>query len=440
MDTLKKATKALAATVAAATIICAFCTSGVAAAGNGETVYPDDFTRTLAIDGGITDYAVDGDNLALASKTTIYVLGKDEAGDRKLETVVHESEICDLDYESGNLYVRNTFGNVYLYPDLATPALHEFTQKGQWKIELDDCMYMLDISSGTLSYWKDGKMTTIGDGGYNNMKVYDGEVYVVNGSVPYRLDGAEAIALDMSYVDYSAADSISTGNAAELLKADGYEVKTAVIESGAYYTRIDAETIGEYFTQIQTYKASGEKPCLVLAESGNASIIEMNDGVYITATENLSLRDYSAPANDWAEGTDGRRLANIVEETGIYSSPFMAASTEIARIERGATVTVTEKFALDFIDNVYYRVTCEDADGNSVSGFVAAGFLDEYDYAADKLPGESKPDGEFVYDTDVTTVILALIIVGLVILAIAYLTVVGTKPQAKRNDKDREDK
>ena len=68
MKGLKLLTSALAA-VTAATIFTFG--GGLSAAAAGETVYPDDFTRTLTMEEGITDYAIDGDALAIASRTAI---------------------------------------------------------------------------------------------------------------------------------------------------------------------------------------------------------------------------------------------------------------------------------------------------------------------------------------------------------------------------------
>lgn len=436
MKGLKLLTSALAA-VTAATIFTFG--GGLSAAAAGETVYPDDFTRTLTMEEGITDYAIDGDALAIASRTAIYVLTTDEVGDRILNTVINESEIDRIDYSEGELYIRNTYGNVYKYPDLTVQTEHEFPENNLWKVETGGYTYLLNTTSGELSCWKDGTPEIIGEEGFSLMKVFGESVYAVQGGIPYRLDGATAVALDLGYVDYSAADEICTGDASAALKADPYSVTAAVLRSGEYYTKIETDVFSEYFTQIQTYKANGEKPCLVLAESGNASIVAMNDGCYITKTDSLSEIAYSAPANDWTAGSDGKRLANVRESVGVYASPYMCDATKISSLERGDVVEVTEKFALDFIDKVFYRVTFTDADGTTKSGFVAANFLDEHDYSADRLPPSQTTDQEFSYETEVTTVILALVIVGLVIIAIAYLTIVGTKPQKPKNKRDTDE-
>lgn len=432
-----KSLKLLLSTLAAATAatILTF-GGGIFASATDETVYPDDFTRTLTLDDGITDYAIDGDALAIASRTNIYILTTDQVGDRVLSTVIHESEIDRIDYSEGELYIRNADGNIYKYPDLTAQTEHEFADNQTWKVDMGDYTYLLNTATGELTCWNSGTPEIIGESGFSLMKVFGESVYAVQGGIPYRLDGSVAVALDLVYVDYSSAEKISVGDAPTALKADGYTVSAAVLKSGEYYTKIELGVLSDYFTQIQTYKANGEKPCLVLAESGNASIIIMNDGCYITKTDSLSEIAYSSPVNDWTAGPDGKRLANVRESVGVYASPYMCDATRISSLERGDVVEVTEKFALDFMDKVFYRVTFTDSDGSVKSGFVAANFLDEHDYSADKLPPTETTDEQFSYETDVTTVILALVIVGLVIIAIAYLTVVGTKPQKPKNKGD----
>ena len=70
-----KGLKLLLSTLAAATAatILTF-GGGIFASATDETDYPDDFTRTLTLDDSITDYAIDGDALAIASRTNIYIL------------------------------------------------------------------------------------------------------------------------------------------------------------------------------------------------------------------------------------------------------------------------------------------------------------------------------------------------------------------------------
>lgn len=430
---VKCATNAMAAALAAVAIICAGGT-GVCAA-EGEMHYDDDFTKTLTISGEVTDYAVDGDSLALAYGTTLCVLAKDDSGDRKLTERMHGSEIVSVDYAEGELFIRDVSGGIYRYPDFENAASHEFPDSGLWKADFGDYIYILK-NGGELEYTHGGNSQVIGSEGYSDMKIYGESAYVLKDNLPYRLVGAETVPVSLEYADYPAEGEIPAGNAATLLKAADYTVKTAEIRSGAYYTQIDTSEIGDYLTPLRTLKAAGLTSCLVLAEEGNASIVATGEGCFITATDSLIAAEYSMPSNDWPADGDGKRLACVREETGLYASPCMNNATRLAVLPRGSVVTVTEKFSL-FPDIEYYRVTFTGDDGE-VSGFMAANFMDKYDYAADALPQTPVVNGEPSYDDNVVSVILALIIVGLVIIAIAYLTIAGTRPAKKKSAKPEE--
>ena len=111
---------------------------------------------------------------------------------------------------------------------------------------------------------------------------------------------------------------------------------------------------------------------------------------------------------------------------------------------------VTEKFTCDFLKTVFYRVTfTKEVQGENgengiqvVTGFVAANFLTEYDFAAEDNQPTEGGDKEFKYETNVPSVILAIIIVGLVIIAVLYISLVGTKKDraSKKKKKKKEKK
>lgn len=440
-----KSKKILLTTLAAA-ITAAIIPANAAFAAADSTLpapfYPENFIEELDMSGdGLSDYAIWGESsdvsrktYAFAVKTTIYVIATDESGDRKLTGKDMGTQITALDYAGGQLYYKNTSGNAYAYPnypDTSNTVEHEFA-KATLNLELGDSIYLLNSETELKHFNKtSGVETMIGDG-YSSLKVFDGVAYTVKENVPQVLNGTTATPLDLHYTDFTSADNISTGSVAGKLKATGYQVKTATIEDGSYYTQIDTDSIGEVFKQVRTYKADGAISCLVLASDGNLSVVVAGGNCYITATDNLKPVDYSAPANDWPINSDNTRKAYIRERTGIYASPYMCAGTLIERVEAPSAVTVTviEKFSLDFIDPlaVFYRVKYTNGNNKEISGWVAAGFLDAYDYSADENTPTLSGNEGFSYETNVATVILVLVVVGLVIIAIAYLTIVGTKP------------
>lgn len=433
------------AALCAATVIS---TGGVFAAEGSTTVYPEDFERELTFTTPIRDYAVNGDTVAFAYNTSICILSYDESGERKRNEFIHASEISNLDYDAeGNLYFRNTSGSVYLYSAELTPVeAYEFQSLTSSKVELNDREFYTLNNKGVLTYWNGNVDVTVEEG-FSMMKKYGEAIYAVKDNKPFKITESTATELDLSYTDFKDADNISTGNAFAALKSESYQVKTAIINKGVYRTQIDPEITGEKFKQIATKKTDGDIPCLVLCESGNASIVATNEGCFITATASLTDYDYTAPVNDWKINDAGIRAAYTVETVGVYSSPFVSDSTRIATLPSGSEhyVTVVEKFALDFMDKVFYRVTY-DENGKTVNGFVAADYLTEYNFAAEDNKPIEGGDEEFKYDTNVTSVILAVIIVGLVIIAVLYLTMVGSKKDGKpakkkkKTEKKSEDK
>lgn len=430
----------LAAAIAAGTIPAATAAAAQAALTQPETPsYPSSFVQQLDMsEDGLTDYAVNGDTYAFAVKTTIYIISTGADGDRALSEFTYGTQITALDYDEGKLYFKSTSESAYSYPDVTTPVAHTFPEE-QNRMVVGKDWYILSTATQALSHIaEDGVSTNFGEG-YSKLKRYGENVYAVKDNVPYKFEGINSEPLDLQYTDFSAADNISTGNIAAKLKANDYAVKTATLKDGSYYTQINTDGIGEKFTQIRTFKADGAVSCIVLAEDGGVSVIAAGGNCYVTANESLTINAYSPPVNDWAQGPNGRRKAYLRERTGVYSSPYMCQATRITGVNAGEAIAVTvqEKFALDFIDTVFYRISYTASDNTTVTGFVAAGYLDEYDYSADVLPPSESDKSDFGYDTNVTTVILILVIVGLVIIAIVYLTVIGTKQDKKGKNKKK---
>lgn len=411
------------------------------------------FEKTLEIE-AITDYAVYGDSFSYASDFTITILSPDESGERKPKTYNHEYTVEKLDYdESGNLYFENSSRISYLYSVPVTPQEHTFQSiDGSQPVIVDSGYYALNSSTGELLYYKSGVPESLGTG-FSKIKKYGEYVYAIkDGAVPYRIDGQTATPVDLSYTDFSAASDILCSEAATTLASGSGELKTANIARGKYYTKIDADSIGTGETDTfkpqpsegSTKKAEGDKPCLVLCTSGKTAVVATNEGMYITSTDNLKNEsEYSPPRNDWAVDSDGKLLsAYAVEDVGVYAQPFMCAATRVATLESGAEnrVEVVERFELDFINTKFYKVRYAVTDKETgavkpVEGYVAANMLTQYDYRGDdKIPAENG-DKEFKYETNVVSVVLAIVIVALVIVAIMYIALVGTKKDRQKREK-----
>ena len=467
-----KANKAITIALAGIITACAIPFGTVFAAESGTTEYPVKTTAgdrdimpfecelAFSDEKPITDYAVSGDKIAFASFTSVYVLYTGENGDRKLDNehnYTGSNRIERLDYDAdGNLYLDVKTDGVYLYPVYTGQAVHEFPKK-EFSVKLsNDDEYRL--SSDGLHYFSGEEHKDLGTD-FTNLKVFDDKAFAVKDNVLYTFNGNQPAPVDVAYTDFDAAENILCGDVATKLRAADYEIRTTDIKAGNYYTKINPDVIGggagDTFIPIHTEKANVDKPCIVLCESGNATIVATNEGMYITATESLGESVPSSQKNDWPLGSDGKRLsAYATENIGVYASPFMCKSTKLAELKSGSEnhVEVIEKF--EFGGKKFYRVkydaVIEDENGEPVSdettgkpktkpvsGFVAANMLIEYAFKGeDKVPTENG-DKQFKYDTNVVSVVLAIIIVALVIVAIMYISLIGSKKNKGKSEKKK---
>ncbi|MDE7162651.1 MAG: hypothetical protein K2O44_01055 [Clostridia bacterium] len=415
---------------------------GAFAAEGNETYYPQDFERTLTFEAPLRDYAISGDTYAFAYGTSMRILSTDESGERQLTPYVHTSELSALDYDGeGNLYLKDIMDGTYLYSTpkpAASEEGHDFQKLSRSRIELSDEVFYTLNNEGVLTYWNEGNDTQVG-GGFSLMKQYGGAIYAVKDNVPHKITESTSEALNLSYTDYNGAKNIFSGDTKSKLEKVSEVVETAQIKKDAYYTQINAEEIGEKFTPIRTQKTTGNTPCLVLCESGNASIVAIGGDCFVTATENLTERAHCQ------SNTDGKTYYAI-EDVGVYTSPFMSGSTFITTLESGAThdVIVLEKFVHTVLSTEFCKISFKE-NGETVTGYVAASFLTPYQFSAEDFKPTDSGDKNFDYGTNVTSVVLAVLIVGLVLIAVLYIVMVGFKhdkikgKKKKRSQPDPDD-
>jgi hypothetical protein len=289
--------------------------------------------------------------------------------------------------------------------------------------------YFLE-ASGTLHCFGNGSLQSVGEG-YSHLKGYGTYAYAIKNNKLYKINATDVEELEFYYTDFSAANTIKAGNAYANLKAD-YVISTVNVESGAYCTEIDLnETSGTYFNVVKTIQLSGAKSALLLATSGNASIIAMNDGDYIKSY--LTLSSALTPAA-YHEVELDMTAGYSVTDVGVYSSPYISEATKLTTLTRGTVVQMSQKFSLSFMGTDYYKVIFSEGD-NQVTGYVPTTYFTPYTFSQE-FGEEESIKTDYDYSTNVERVILVLIIVGLVIAAIAYLAIVGTKPK-KISDKKK---
>ena len=395
---------------------------GAFAAEANETYYPQDFDRELTFETPLRDYAINGDTFAFASGTSVYIIANNN-DERQLVKYPHSSEVLELDYDKdGTLFFKDIMNVTYIYSLTPTVAEeeHEFQITDLTDIKVDNVLYTLDKPDGLLTCRNNGTPTQIGTG-FSMLKQYGGAIYAVKDNVPHKISESSAEALSLYYTDFNGAKNIYSGDTKSKLEKVSDRVETAQIKKDAYYTQINAEEIGEKFTPVRTQKATGNTPCLILCESGNASVVSIGGDCFVTATENLTERAYCQ------SNTDGKTYYAI-EDVGVYTSPFMSGCTRITTLKSGAEngVTVLENFVHTVLSTEFCKISFKDGE-ETVTGYVAANFLTPYRFSAeDNKPvegGDKEPD----YGTNVTTVVLVILIVGLVIIAVLYIVMVGFK-------------
>lgn len=425
-------TIALACTITASAafsaVLPAFAVEENGETASAQTVYPSEFLREPVF-GSVSDYAINGDSIAIADGTRLNLISTDSSSDKKMAQYDCGFEIIRLDYVGDELYIGNVEGNTYLFPETNVPCGYEFTAEN-YSLTIGDCQYLM--TTDELMCFNSGRLESMGTG-YTRLKEYEGKAYVLKANTIYKLDGTTATALSLAYTDFAAASEISTGNTKDLLLSD-YSITTVTVnptteEGGATYcTEVDLSDLsGDKFIVGKTIKIIGTRSALAIAQTGNATIIVMNEESesksYLVLSSALAPSAYTTPVPD---------MTNAYVLTGIkmYSRPYICGATEVGTLPQGTIVSVIEKFSLNFISTVFYKVSYRTAEGE-ICGFVAANYLSPYTFSAEQNQPESIK-GEFSYENDMQTVIIVLMIIALVIIAIAYLTAVGTRNGGKK--------
>jgi hypothetical protein len=392
---------------------------------SNATIYPQDFFKQLTFT-SLSDYAICGDTYAFAQGTSVYIVG----GEDDSQTLIDHNcgfEIKSLNYINDTLYLSDADGN-YFFID-GTSAAKPENSYNDTSITVGGITYFLE-ATGTLHCFGNGSLQSVGEG-YSHLKGYNTSAYAIKDNKLYKIDGTNVEELEFYYTDFSAASTIKVGDAYTNLKAT-YVISTVNVESGAYCTEIDLnETAGNYFTAVKTIQLSGAKSALLLATSGNASIIAMNDGDYIKSY--LTLSSALTPAAYHEVDTD-MTAGYSVMDVGVYSSPYISEATKLTTLPRGTVVQISQKFSLSFMGTDYYKITFSDND-KDVTGYVPTTYFTPYTFSQE-FGEEESIKTDYDYSTNIERVILVLIIVGLVIAAIAYLAIVGTKPK-KISDKKK---
>ena len=424
---------------------------------DGKIVMP--FERTF--ENAFGDYAVYGDkkgvgDYAFAYDSHICILTSNDRDDRQKLTYDHSSGVSRVDFDGdGNLYFCDVVNKTYTltYSVDALKAVeytggHEFQNINNSLMLIEDGVFYTLDEDGELTYWNVGKKTTVGNG-FSLLKSYGGEVYAVKEKKPYKISEGVEKELNLAYINTDSANNIKTGDTAKKLKEASRSVEIKRLKSNVYFTQIKLDEIGDTFTvdgEGGTQKSLSQMLCLVLCESGNATIFSIGSNCYITATENLE----DGETDDKCTPTSDGKTYYAVTDVGVYASPFMCEGTRIGTLKSGADhpVKVTERFQHTVFKNkpddnstTEFCMVSYEEDGKTVTGFVSSNFLSVYNFSGeDNERNPNAGDDNFDYGTNVTSVVLAVIIVGLVIIAVLYLSMIGSKNTDKQKKQKKKSK
>lgn len=437
MKKLIAATTALALCLAPAYLYTA---DNAAADDSAPTVYPTEFLSQLEFE-NLADYDFNGDTQAFADNTSagavLYVIAPDEYGDNRLTEVSCSFTISDIEYgDNGTLYLMSSDNSIYSYTEAGiSAAIHIFSTFNNLLTDSrTGYVYFYDDSTHNVVVITSGT-PTIFDGGCSQFKKIGNTVYVLHDNAVYSLYEDSAIPVECSYIDLTAADNISTGNAAEVLQGE-YDISMVTVHpqtndgNPTYVTKIDLTQLGATFKAEGTERLLADRTGMALAEVGNATIVLMTDeegesSCYLTLTSAVESASYTPPENDMTR-------AYARGQAAIYSRPYACDATAINSVPNGTLLTVSEKADSELLDDVYYKVSCT-VDGQEIEGYAIGRSLSAYTFSAEDDVEHSSGTESFAYGSDMQTVIIILIIVLLVLIAIGYVTFYATKKNDVKN-------
>ena len=437
--------KLIAATTALALCLCLapaylYTADNAAADDSAPTVYPTEFLSQLEFE-NLADYDFNGDTQAFAdnaaSGAMLYIVEPDEYGDNRLTEVSCPFTVSDIEYgDNGTLYLMSSDNSIYSYTEAGiSAAIHIFSTFNNLLTDSrTGYVYFYDDSTHNVVVITSGT-PTIFDGGCSQFKKIDDTVYVLHDNAVYSLYEDSAIPVECSYIDLTAADNISTGNAAEVLQGE-YDISMVTVHpqtndgNPTYVTKIDLTELGATFKAEGTERLLADRTGMALAEVGNATIVLITDeegesSCYLTLTSAVENASYTPPENDMTR-------AYARGQAAIYSRPYACDATAINSVPNGTLLTVSEKADSELLDDVYYKVSCT-VDGQEIEGYAIGRSLSAYTFSAEDDVEHSSGTESFAYGSDMQTVIIILIIVLLVLIAIGYVTFYATKKNDVKN-------
>lgn len=410
-----------------------FCTTAISANAEHENQvgeYPTNFLQTVEFS-RLNDFALSNDAFAFADGSVLCVYSFIRADGYSyygsIKTYEHSCDVTDVAFSDGELYFKSADDNVFSYVDMPVAAQYDF--KNETSIQLDNYYYNVSTNEGTNGqlaiFDRNTNVSQTIDGNYSKIKLFSNAVYALVDGDLVKFEGIQKQPLTFTYTDYSATKSISTGNVFEEIN-ENYTFSILSVKANKEITQVNLnDTQSGTFTVGETIVPPSGTVAILLYKTDNLAIISIGSESYITHPDNIETIAYTPVANDLNGGY-------TLSEIKIYSSPFICKATETATLEKGASVTIKSKLSHGALLTDFYLIEIE-KDGAQISGYVAASNLSLYAFSGENN-SENVISGNTNYETNVQNVVLVLILVGLIIITIAYLTIVGTRaPKNKKN-------
>lgn len=391
--------------------------------------YPTNFLQTVEFS-KLNDFALSDDTFAFADGSVLYVYSFVSANGYSyygnVDAYEHSCDVTDVAFSNGELYFKSADDGVYSYSNEPIAAQYDF--KNETSIQLDNYYYNVSTSESTKGqlaiFERNTNVSQTVEGNYSKLKLFDNAVYALADGSPVKFDGTQKKQLAFTYTDYSTTKSIATGNIFNKIN-DNYTFSVLSVKANKEITQVNLnDTQSDTFSVGNTIIPPSGTVAILIYRTDNLAIISIGGESYITHPDNVETIAYTPIEKDLNGGY-------TLSEIKIYSSPFISKATEVATLEKGTSVEVKSKLSHSALLTNFYLIEI-DKDGTKISGYVASNNLSLYAFSGENNKENVISDKEN-YETNVQNVILVLVLVGLIIITIAYLTIVGTRsPKIKK--------
>ncbi len=432
--------KLVSLTTLSCATLCAVLSFGtVAFAEAAQPVYPENFTKNLEDRlNDVSDFAIADNEYALADGNKIVVLKNNGVSEYDIGSKVMALD-CVTDETETVFYYKNGDGETFSLPE-KTPAEHNFPESGT-RFQTADGDYKLS-ENGEVRFCplNEFEFLPVKAEGvvFSVIKNYSDTVYGLSGNSLYSFNRTSATKTELSYTDFSAAETIAVGDTAA--KLSNYNVETlhyVALSENAFLTEVNLDELnGPYFKTGTTLKVGASdgpsvgKTALLLCKTGandDVSIVMYGGKAYILRTENTS-----ETVKQTLTEPDFEKATVSIAAGHAYSSPFVCNGTKLFAIKSGDTVDVLGKVTTVSSPEIirdFYLVEYKDENGTH-KGYVPFGYISKYNYAEN--PPTEIPDKDFTTDDLVKTVVLVLVVVVLVLTAVGYITYIATSGKKKK--------